>query len=143
MRILRMVLAVLTALEALWELYPLAMTVGYKMHLLSATGAEAKYVPLMQATQWWQIAIWIAVTVLLAVTAWRLFRGAKALALYAVALVLQVIGWWLFHNMPVYSQTFTPAELQMDYWILGGMLVVGVLIWLVESRSASPEAVAA
>jgi hypothetical protein len=138
-----MLLALLAALAALWELYPLCMTVGYKLHLLSATGAEAKYVPLMQATQWWQIAIWVAVTVLFAVTAWRLFRDAKALMVYAATFLLQLIGWWLFHNMPVYRQTFSAAELQMDYWFLGGMLVVGVLIWLVESRSASADVAAA
>jgi hypothetical protein len=132
-------LGALAALAALYELYPLSMTVGYKLHLLPASGAEAKYVPLMQATQWWQIAIWIAVTVLFALTAWRLFRGARALIVYATAFVLQVIGWWLFHNMAVYRQTFSPAELQMDYWFLGGMLVIGLLIWWVESRSASAE----
>jgi hypothetical protein len=138
-----MVLGVLAALAALWELYPLSMTVGYKMHLLPATGAEAKYVPLMQATQWWQVAIWIAVTVLFALTAWRLLRGTRALMVYATAFVLQVLGWWMFHSMPVYRQTFTPAELQMDYYVLGVMLLIGLLIWWVERRPTSAETAAA
>lgn len=143
MRILRMALGVLVALAALWELYPLSMTLGYKMHLLAATGAEAKYAPLMQATQWWQIAIWIAVTVLFALSAWRLLRGGRALVVFATAFVLQLIGWWLFHDMPVYRQTFSPAELQMDYYILGAMLVIGVLIWWTENRGEASEGAAA
>lgn len=143
MRILRLVLGVLVTLAALWELYPLSMTAGYKLHLLAATGAEAKYVPLMQATQWWQVGIWGLFVVLMAMTAWRLFRGGRALTTFAAGFVVQLAGWWFFHNMPVYRQTFTPAELQMDYYILGVMLLVGVLIWWSESRPGPAEAAAA
>ena len=91
-------------------------------------------IPLFQATPWWQVAASALVTAFLLATAWRLIRGRPALLWYAVALAAEFCVWWATQQLPAYQQAFSPSELQVDYYILMGMLAAAVAIWWTERR---------
>lgn len=109
------------------------MNALHKLGRLTTVPAEMqRMVPLWDATPWWQLALWGAVTLLLLVTAWRLFTGGKAFGVFVLAIAADVATWWFMHNLPAYKTVFTKAELQYDYYLIGGMVVAAVLIWLTE-----------
>lgn len=142
MKYVRILLGVLVGLYALMGLYQLGMTVGHKTGLVTVSGDAARMIPLMQATAWWQAAVWLASLVLLLAAAWRLLGRGKALGLYLAGFVLNVGGWLTVQRTEAYQQVFSPAERQLDYYLLGVMVVIGLLIWLTE-RSRAPRAAAA
>ena len=109
------------------------MNALHKLGRLTTVPAEMqRMVPLWDATPWWQLAVWGAVTLLLLVTAMRLFNGGKALGVFVLAIAGEVAVWWFMHKLPAYSTVFTKAELQYDYYTWGAMAAIAVLIWLTE-----------
>jgi hypothetical protein len=133
MSMLRWVLNLVTGGWGLYNLMPVLGTAAYKLGKAGKMPADVeRMVPLMQATQWWHLGLWAVVVLLLLAASWRMFSGAKAAMLLLVALVLDVGLWWLFQSMPVYKQVFTAGELQMDYYIMGGLAVVTLLTWVTE-----------
>jgi hypothetical protein len=140
MKYLRVALGVLVGAYALYSLFPIGTNAAYKLGLLGVSEGEARLIPLWEATPWWQLAVWAALTAFLLHVAWRLVRGRTALTAYVVALLLYAALWWTMQAQPAYQQAFTPAELQLDYLMLLAMALVGGLIWWVEGR---PDATAA
>ena len=142
MKYVRILLGVLVGLYALMGLYQLGMTIGHKTGLITVSGDAARMIPLMQATAWWQAAIWLASLVLLLAAAWRLLGLGKAFALYLAGFVLNVGGWLTVQRSDAYQQVFSAAERQMDYYLLGVMVLFGLAIWWTE-RSSTPRRAAA
>jgi len=133
MSLLRWVLNLLIGGWGLYNLMPILSTVAHKTGNLKPVPAEAqRFIPLMDATQWWHLGVWGALVLLLLAASWRIFSGGKAALLLAIATVLNAGLWWVFQGLPVYKQVFTPAELQADYYILGGMAVATLVAWLTE-----------
>ena len=134
MKILRVALGAVVAAYGLFCLFPIATNAAFKLGLLHAGGDEARLIPLWTATSWLQLAIWAAVVAVFIAVGWRLIRGQAALGLYVVAVLLDAGLWWVMQSSDAYQQAFTPAELQMDYDMLLGRIIAGVLIWWVERR---------
>jgi hypothetical protein len=138
MKFLRWVLGALVALWSLMNLLNVGMTGLHKLGKLPPLPeAEQRLVPLMEATPLWMLGLWGLFTLLLIMTAWRLFTGGRALGVYLLALGVHVALWWVMHRMPAYSAAFTPEEMSWDYYILAGEAVVALLIWLTGRRKAA------
>ena len=143
MKYVRLALGALLGLYVLLGLYHMGVTVGHKAGLLtSLPGDAARVVPLMNALAWWQVAVWVVAIVAYAIAAWRLLRGGKALVPYLVAFVLDPAVWLIVKSGAVYNQVFSASEQQMDYYIMGALLVGLVLTWWTE-RGSAPSAAAA
>jgi hypothetical protein len=139
MKYLRWALGVLIGVWGLWSAYPLVMTALYKAHVGGEPPADVqKYVPLMQATPWWELLLWLATVLLLLTAAWRLFRNGRAFGPYALAFAVGMIHWGIMQSRPVYHQVFTAQELRMDYAIFAGEIVIGLLLWWRERRKSKP-----
>jgi hypothetical protein len=137
MKILRWVLALVVAGYGVMNLFPIAFTTAYKLKLGPTPADSVRLEPLMEATSWLQIAIWVLTVVLLLVAAWRLVRNEKAFLPY-VAGVLLSFGNWAYMKMgPVYDSVWTREELQFDYVLLAVELIVAALIWWIERRKGS------
>ncbi|MFZ5670280.1 MAG: hypothetical protein ACOY4K_12370 [Pseudomonadota bacterium] len=133
MSMLRWGLNLLIGGWGLYNLMPVLSTAAYKTGNLKPVPADVqRYTPLMEATQWWHLGVWAVLVLLLLAASWRIFSGAKAALLMAIATVLDVGLWWLFSQMPAYKQVFTAAELQADYYIMGGLAVATLVTWLTE-----------
>lgn len=119
-----------------WGLYaatPMVFTALYKFDPSKPVPAEGqRFIALMQATPWWVVGAWAAMFLLTMLAAWRLFRGGPAAMLLGLVTIANAGIWWVFHNMPVYKSTFTASELQMDYYIMGGLVAATVVVWLTE-----------
>lgn len=137
MKILRWVLGAVVGLWALYGAFPLVLNVAHKLGKLPASPEGQKYLALMDATQWWQLGLWALMTLLLLVAAWRLFTGGKALMVFVLGALVNVVMWWFFHDMAAYKATFSAQELMFDYYIFCGEAVMAVLIWLTERRKAA------
>ena len=109
------------------------MNALHKLGRLATVPAEMqRMVPLWDATPWWQLALWGGVVVLLLVTVMRLFTGGKALGVFVLATAGEIATWWVMHKLPAYQTVFTKAELQYDYYIIGAMILVALLIGVTE-----------
>ena len=142
MKYVRLVLGVLDALYAAMGLYNFGMTIAVKGGMMALPASMAKYAPLVEAVAWWQVIALIAALLIYLVAAWRLLRGGKAFAPYLVAVVLDTALWLYAKTMPAYQQVFTPADQQMEYAVMGAV-VVGLLIAWWSERTPSPTAAAA
>lgn len=109
------------------------MNALHKLGKLATVPAEMqRMVPLWDATPWWQLAVWGLTALLLLVTAWRLFTGGKALGVFLLAVAADVATWWFMHKLPAYQTVFTKAELTYDYYTIGAMVLVALLIGVTE-----------
>lgn len=143
MKFVRMALGVLLGLYVLLGGYHAVVTIGHKTGAMTALPADAqRVVPLMDAIGWWQILLWIVALVLYAVVAWRLLRAINTARLFAVAFVVDIVGFLTVRTMPVYTQVFTPAELRVDYYITGALVLALLVTWWSE-RGSSPSTAAA
>ena len=143
MRILRWVLALLIAVYSVFNIIPIVSTAGYKMSWWATPTDIVRLQPLMAATPWWQLALWVVLVGLMWMAAWRLIKRRKAFPPY-IGFVVLSFGMWIYMKMgPVYDTVWTKAELQADYVILAAEIVVGVLIWWLENRHAAPATTAA
>jgi hypothetical protein len=135
MRFLRLILGVLLLAWVVMNGIPFLVMMAQKLGRLPEIPAEmARMLPLFEVTPWWAAGLWAAYLLLMLMAVWRLFRGGKAFAPYALAVAVNVALWWVMSRQPVYSQVFRPSELQADYYILAGELVFGLVIWLTERR---------
>jgi hypothetical protein len=136
MGLLRWILALATVAYALWSAVPPVTTVFFKLGRMPpamATGAQ-RYVPLMQVTPWWQVALWLFIVLTYLFAAFRVVtRPREAFIPFLLAAVLDAANWYISKQRPVYDKTFTPQELMLDYVILGG-LVVGAILYYAASR---------
>ena len=142
MKYVRLVLGVLVALYAAMGLYNFGMTIAVKGGTMALPASMAKFAPLVEAVAWWQV---IALTVVLLIylaAAWRLLRGGKAFMPYLIAVVLDTALWLYAKTMPAYQQVFTAADQQMEYAVMGAVVVGLVITWWTE-RTPSPSAAAA
>jgi hypothetical protein len=143
MKYVRIVLGVLVGLYALMGLFHAALTAGHKTGVYVATDEmTVRMVPLMEAMAWWQVVLWVVSLAIMLVAAWRLLRGGKAFMPYVVAFVLNIGGWLTIQGSGAYQTVFTAAERQLDYYMLGGLVVIGAVIWWTE-RGDAPAAAAA
>jgi len=137
MKFLRWVLGALTLAYGLMGLLMAGLNAAHKLGQLKTVPEDLqRMVPLWDATPWWQLGVWGLVILMLLVAAMRLFRGGKAFGPFALALIGEGVLWWTMHKLPAYQTVFTAAELKYDYYILGGMAVAAVLIWLSERGKA-------
>lgn len=136
MKYVRIVLGVLVALYALMGLWQVGMTIGHKTGMYTAAGEAARMIPLMDATAWWQVVVWLASLLAFLVAAWRLLRGGKAFIPYVVAFVVNIGGWLTVQGSDAYQTVFTAAERQLDYYLLAVLVAVGAVIWWTERASA-------
>lgn len=143
MRILRWALAALIVLYSVFNIIPIVSTLGYKMKWWATHADIVRIEPLMAATPWWQLALWVVIVGLMWLAAWRLFKGRRALLPYAAFVVLSFAMWLYMKMGPIYDSVWTKTELQADYIILAVEVVVGVLIWWMENRHPAPAATAA
>ena len=133
MKILRWVLGALVLAHGALSALMAGLNVAHKLGKLTAVPAELqRMVPLWDATPWWQLGLWGAAALLLLVSAWRLFTGARAFGPLLLAVAASVASWWFMHNLPAYQTVFTKAELQYDYYTFGVMAVVLVLTWVTD-----------
>ena len=142
MKYVRLVLGVLVALYAAMGLYNFGMTIAVKGGTMALPASMAKFAPLVEAVAWWQV---IALTVVLLIylaAAWRLLRGGKAFMPYLIAVVLDTALWLYAKTMPAYQQVFSPADQQMEYAVMGAV-VVGLLVTWWSERTQAPTAAAA
>lgn len=138
MKYLRWFLAVVILGWAAMNLIPIYTTVSYKLlRPANPTGDELRMVPLMEATSWLQLAVWIVAVLLLLLAAWRVFKGGKAFAPYIAATLISLANWGYMKMGPVYDSVFTEQELQFDYVILAVELIIAVLLWWLEHRKAT------
>ena len=140
MMILRIVLALLVALQALSSGFPLLGYVAYKLRLIHpGAGPAALMIPLWEATPWWQLAVWALCVAALILAAWRLIRRRPALLIYAGAILANTGLQWLMQLTPAYHRLFTAAttRFDVDRWVV--LLLLGALIWWVEQRSARAD----
>lgn len=133
MKFLRWVLGALVLAYAGLSGLIAVMTAAYKLGKLKTVPADVqRMIPLWEATPWWQLAVWGVVVLLLLAAALRLFRGGRAFGVFALAVIAEAGLWWVMHKLPAYNAAFTPAELKMDPYILGGLVVGTLLIWVTE-----------
>lgn len=143
MRILRWILALLIVGYSLMNIMPIVATVGYKTKAMATMPDLVRLEPLMAATPWWQLALWVVIVLLLWVAAWRLIKGGRAFLPYVVSMVIS-LGMWGYMKMgPVYDSVWTKEELMADYYIIAVQLIVAALIWWIEKRKPAPAATAA
>lgn len=139
MKYLRWALALLIVLYCSMTAYVMALTVLFKLGRLGAIAAEdQRFIPLMEATPWWHLGLWLAVVVLYLATSWRLVRGGRALVLFGAAFVLDMAGLVAMRGTEVYHRVFTPQELAYDYYVVGALVVGGLLVWWTERSRAAP-----
>ena len=142
MKYVRLVLGVLVALYAAMGLYNFGTTIAVKGGMMALPASMAKFAPLVEAVAWWQVIALIVTLLIYLVAAWRLLRGGKAFTPYLVALGLDVALWLYAKTMPAYQQVFSPADQQMEYAVMGAVVVGLVITWWSE-RTPSPSAAAA
>jgi hypothetical protein len=142
MKYVRMVLGVLVGLYSLMGLYHVVSTISHKTGMNLAIPGAAEMAGLMDAIAWWQVAVFAVASVAYGIAAWRLLRGGKALIPYAAAFVLDTVAWMALKGTAAYQAAFTAQELQMDYYIMGVLLLGLVLTWWTERDNAPSPAAA-
>ena len=143
MRILRWILALLIVAYSVMNIIPIVSTLAFKLKWWATPADIVRLEPLMTATPWWQLALWVVIVGLLWLAAWRLIKGGRALLPYSAAVVLSFLMWLYMKMGPVYDTVWTKAELQADYVILAVELVVAGLIWWLENKRSAPAPAAA
>jgi hypothetical protein len=143
MRILRWFLALLIVAYSVMNIIPIVSTLGYRMEWWATPTDIVRLEPLMAATPWWQLALWVVVVGLLWLAAWRLIKGGRAFLPFVAAVVLSFLMWLYMKMGPVYDTVWTKAELQADYVILAVEVIVAGLIWWLENKHRSPATSAA
>lgn len=134
MKYLRWLLIAVMTLYALMSAMPATLTLLHKLHLLRMPDIDKTHGALMDAMTWPQVLVWWAAIILFLVAAYRLgFGRGRAFVVYAVAYVLDVLG-WLWMRGPAYDATFPPNQQQADLIILGVLAVIGALMAWVEMR---------
>ena len=132
---LRVIFALATAAYAVWNSVPPVKTLLFKFGQFHPSGTEAKFIPLMNATPVWQAALWLVANFIYLIAAYRLVtRPRGAFPVFLLAALVDVGVWGLSKMKLVYDQTFNAQELQLDYYILGGLAVMAV-IYLLFSRT--------
>ena len=134
MKIVRILLGVVSIGWGLWSLVPVVSTAAYKLGKLADTPDIHRLIPLFQATPWWMIAVWLAEIALYLFAGWLLIRGRPALRAFIAAVAIGAGLWWSMSRTAQYQQAFTPAELQLDYWIFAVEAALIAAIALVERR---------
>ena len=154
MAFVRWILALLTIAYALFNAIAPVSTLVYKLQdkwpqgwaalqkslsfpTFSLGGAGAsRFAPLMQATNWLQVAMWLLTDILYIVSALRMMgpRSKGAAPVFAVALLLDVATWLTFKRMTIYNATFSANDQQQDLIIFAVLAVLGVLIFLTGTR---------
>ena len=134
---LRIGLGAVIAAYGLFCYFPIASNAAYKLGALHPSGDLVRLAPLWQSTSWFLLAVWAAVVTLFLVVGWRLVRDRQTLVLYVVAVLLHTAIWWVMQSSDAYQQAFNPAELQLDYDMLLGMLAAGAMIWWLEGRAGA------
>ena len=133
MKFLRWVLGALVLAYAGLSGLIAGMTALHKLGKLKMVPAEMqRMVPLWEATPWWHLAVWGLTALLLLVSAWRLFTGGKALGVFVLAIAMDIATWWIMHKLPAYQTVFTKAELTYDYYTIGALVLVALLIGATE-----------
>jgi len=128
-----MALGVVVGAYGVFCVFPIAANVLYKLgQMVAPTGDAARMIPLWKATAWWELAVWAAIVVLFLIIGSRLILDRPAFGLYVLAVVADGALWWVMHATEAYQQAFTPAELELDYVMLAGMFLVGLLIWVAD-----------
>ena len=125
-----------TVAYALWNAVPPVTTLLYKLNKMPpAMAAETqRFIPMMQATPWWQVALWLFIDLTYLFAAFRVVtRPREAFVPFLIAAVLDAANWYISKQRPIYDKTFTAQELQLDYIILCG-LVVGAILYFAASR---------
>jgi hypothetical protein len=159
MSFVRWILALLTVAYGLFNAIAPASTLLYKLQgqwpagwaaaqkllafpTFSMGGAgTSRFEPLMQATNWLQVAMWLLADLLYIVSALRMIgaRPKGAFAVFAVAFLLDVVTWLTFKRMPIYNATFSAQDQMMDLMIFGVVAVVGALVWLFGRSARRPR----
>jgi hypothetical protein len=89
---------------------------------------------LAASVPWAQLVLWAAVVLLYVTVAIKLIRRAKTFLFWSFAFVLSAANWLWLRASPAYDAGTPPDLVNLDYYVLGASLVVGVLI-LVMGRT--------
>lgn len=80
---------------------------------------------------WPQLALWALAILLYLLVAIKLFRRVKAFLTWAMAFVLSAANWLWLRASPAYEAATPPDLANIDYGVLGGSLLIGLLIlWM-------------
>ena len=138
MKILRWFLGAVLALYALLSAVTVVgLAVAYKLGLIAADGPELKKIePYMAGVSAFELTLASLTVVLLALAAWRLFTGGRALLVFLAAFAVDIGSWFLMSRNPAYQAAFTVEERSGDYVILAVMALIGLAIWWTERKRA-------
>ena len=154
MAFIRWILALLTVAYALFNGIAPVSTALYKLQTdwpagwaaaqkalsfpgFSLGGAGTnRFTPLMDATNWLQVAMWLLADLLYLIAAIRMIgtRGSSAFSTFALALLLDVATWLTFKRLPIYNQIFSTNDQQQVLAIFGVLAVIGGLVWLTRRK---------
>jgi hypothetical protein len=133
-------LALLIATQVLSMLFATVLTVAYRLDYLRLAAFMGgftpgddyrRFIPLMDATPWWNHALWIGASVLFLASGLQLLRNrASAFALFAVAWVLGAAGNMMSQSTPEYREVFSFSAplFARDYLIPAMTACIPVLI---------------
>lgn len=134
MRILGFFIGLAVLAWGFLNLAPFSFAIGVKTESIDIPAEAAKYVPLIHAMAWWQLAIWGLSISLLLLSGWRLAWGNRAFGMYAIGIILQLVIWSIQAKTPEYAQAFSEADRQLDYAVFAGEIFAGFLIWAIGAR---------
>ncbi|MFN3856917.1 MAG: hypothetical protein ACK4RV_04145 [Caulobacter sp.] len=138
MKILRWILGGVLALYALLSAVTVVgFATAYKLGLMAADKPELKKIePYMAGVSWFELALGSLTVILLALAAWRLFTGGRALLVFLAAFVVDLATWLIMSSSEAYQAAFTAEERSADYVVIGVMALIGLAIWWTERRRA-------
>lgn len=141
MRHVRLVLAFLSGLWGLVNLFPLLGTIAGKLGPIpQLPGWPVNLRSLLEQIPWWDVAVWAAMIVLYLLVARALQRGRRALGLYVLAFGAELLRWLPIYLLPIYAQTWSPGELRFRYVAWGVLLVAGAaILWTEHQQSPTPS----
>lgn len=134
MRMIGFVVGLAVLAWAIFNLAPFAFAIGVKTESVDVPADATKYVPMILAMPWWQIALWGLSISLFLLAGWRIAWGNRAFGIYALAVILQFANWLIHAGTPEYAQVFTAADRQLDYLIFAVEIGVGLFIWAIGAR---------
>lgn len=115
----RWLLALLLVWQAFGQFFAPALTLAYRLNRLgiaTALGrftpgdAYGRFIPLMDATPTWLLAIWMAAGLTCLASAWQILRNrSSAWWLFATACAAELLGQGIAHTLPAYQAAYAAA----------------------------------
>lgn len=135
MRVLRWGLASLTLAYAVLASIPVALTWAFKTGLLGERITD-DLAAFMAAIPWAMMIAWTTMGLLyLSSGVLQFRRDRRALMVFAAALVIDVVLYFVMSTLPSFEGVFSPQEDLQNRIILGFVAVLGVCVWWANRRA--------